>query len=45
MAVSIHYVYKDHHDCNLRNNRFTGITKGNEEYLDINFVFFKKIYS
>ena len=46
MAISIHYVYRGRYDSNLKNSRFIGITKGNEEYLgvlDINVVFSQKI--
>ena len=47
MAISIHYVYRGRYDSNLKNSRFIGITKGNEEYLgvlDITVVFSHKIF-
>ena len=35
MTISIHYVYRDSHDPNLKNSRFAEVTKHNEEYLGV----------
>ena len=42
MTISIHDVYRDGHDPNLKNSRFAEVTKPNEEYLDINVLFSEK---
>ena len=46
MAISTLYIYRDRHDTNLKNSRFTEVNKPNEKYLgvlDINVLFFQKI--
>ena len=48
MTISIHYVYRDRHDSNLKNSIFAEVTKHNEEYLgvlEINVLFSRKIFS
>ena len=45
MAISTHYTYRDRHDANLKNRRFTEVNEHNEEYsgvLDINVPFFQE---
>ena len=45
MAISTHYTYRDRHDTNPKNRRFTEVNEHNEEYLgvlDINVPFFQE---
>ena len=35
MAISTHYIYRDRHDTNFKNSRFTEADKHNEEYLGV----------
>ena len=35
MAISTNYIYRDRHDTNFKNSRFTEADKHNEEYLGL----------